>query len=135
MFAKLHQSLKIAGVAAALAAASSPGMAFDPLRASVERMLADGPVAARPVAVPAGPADPLLAAIVLPLRDGTKPAGAEATDPVVESFARMLRHEPSRHLPPLPQGAGADPLIAAVVLPLLRANPTLVAGAKAQRPH
>lgn len=135
MFAKLHPSLKIAAVAAALAAASSPGMAFDPLRASVERMLADEPVAARPVAVPAGPADPLLAAIVRPLRDGARPAGAEVADPVAASFARMLRHEPSRHVPPLPQDAGVDPLIAVVVLPLLRAHPILVAGATAQRPN
>jgi hypothetical protein len=135
MFAKLQQSLKIAGLAAALAAAASPSMAFDPLRASVERMLADEPVAARPAAVPAGQDDPLLAAIVLPLRDGAKPAGGELANPVAASFPRMLRHEPSRHVPPLPQGAGADPLIAAVVLPLLRTNPTLVAGAQPQRPN
>lgn len=104
-------------------------MAFDPLRAGFDRLLAGEPVAARPAAIPAAPADPLVGAIVLPLRDGVWPARAAAGDAVAESFARMLQHEPSRHLPLRPDAAAADPLIAAVVWPLLRSNACTVAGA------
>jgi hypothetical protein len=127
MSTPLTASLKTGLVAAALLLASSPGMAFDSLRAGFDRLLADEPAPVSAAATPAGPADPLLAAMVLPLRDGVRPAQAVAGDPVTESFARMLRHEPSRHSPPLPGDDVADPLIAAVVLPLLRANHYTVA--------
>jgi hypothetical protein len=133
MYASLFTTLKAGGVAAALLVASSPGMAFDSLRAGFDRLLADEPAAVSAAATPAGPADPLLAAMVLPLRDGVAPAQAVAGDPVAESFARMLAHAPSRHSPPRPAGEVADPLIAAVVLPLLRANHYTVASATSAR--
>lgn len=132
MSAALKASSKIGCVAAALVLASSHSMAFDPLRAGFDRMLADEPVAAQPAAIAAAPADPLVAAIVLPLRDGVWPPHAVTGDAVAESFARMLQHEPSRHVPPLPDAAAADPLIAAVVWPLLRSNAYTVARATPQ---
>ncbi|MCW5634075.1 MAG: hypothetical protein KIT17_12140 [Rubrivivax sp.] len=131
MFAMLKATLKNGGVAAAMVMASSHGMAFDPLRDSFERMRAheaSPPPAACAAAVPGAPADPLVAAMVLPLRDGVWPGRAPADAPVLASFTRMLRHAPSRHVPPLPATAGTDPLIAAVVWPLLRSRHVTVAG-------
>jgi hypothetical protein len=135
MSTSLNASLKSGLVAAALLLASSPGMAFDSLRTSFDRILADEPASVQAAATPAGPADPLLAAMVLPLRDGVRAEQTLAGDPVAESFARMLRHEPSRHAPPLPGDAVADPLIAAVVLPLLRSNHYTVASVTLPRGH
>jgi hypothetical protein len=43
-------------------------------------------------------------------------------DPLAASFARMLRHAPSGHVPPLPVATSPDPLIEAVVLPLVQSN-------------
>lgn len=109
-------------LAVALAFAASPGFAADPLRDGFDRMLAPRPAAAHAPAVPQGPADPLTAALVAPLRDGvTRAPAARPNDPVAESFARMLSHEPHWAAPALPAGTGTDPLIAAVARPLLRA--------------
>jgi len=135
MYAPLITTLKTGLVAAALLAASSPGLAFDPLHASFERVLAAEPAAVQAIVLPGGPTDPLMAALVLPLRDGVWPAQAVTGDPVADSFARMLQHQPSRHVPPLPGEEVADPLIAAVVLPLLRANHYTVASATPPRFH
>jgi hypothetical protein len=129
MFATLQSSLKIGSVALALAFASSSGMTADPVRASFDRMLAHEPMPAGAPAATRGPADPLIAALVVPLRDGTRFARpAIATDPVAESFARMFDHEPNRTAPALPESAGTDPLIAAIVWPLQRTNSYVVAG-------
>jgi hypothetical protein len=135
MFAALKANLKLGCVAAALMAASSHSMAFDSLRASFERMLDHEPAAMSAAATPGAPADPLIAAMVLPLRDGVWPVPAVASDPVAQSFARMLAHGPSRHSPARPAAEGADPLIAAVVLPLLRQNYSAVAGLTPPRVH
>ena len=129
MFATLKSSLKIGCVALALAFANSSGAAEDPVRVSFDRMLTHAPAPASAPAGASAAADPLVAALVVPVRDGTRPAGpASATDPVAESFARMFAHEPSRHTPALPESASVDPLIAAVVWPLLRSNQYTVAG-------
>lgn len=124
----------------ALALTSLHGQADDEVRRSFDRMLARDAAAAATTAVvsaeapPADPADPLVAALVQPLRDGVWPearpamAAARLADPVVAGFARMLSHEPSTHTPPLPADVGTDPLIAAVVLPLLRERAVTVAG-------
>jgi hypothetical protein len=135
MFAALKATLKTSCVAGALMLASSQGQAFDSLRASFDLMLDHEPAAMPAAATHGGSADPLLAAMVLPLRDGLPPTRALASDPVAESFARMMQHEPNRHVPPLPRGEGADPLIAAIVLPLVRSNYYAVAGVTAPRFH
>ncbi|MCG3188449.1 MAG: hypothetical protein LKCHEGNO_00439 [Burkholderiaceae bacterium] len=123
MNATLASSFGIGCLAAALACAASPGFAADPLRDSFDRMLAPRFAAAHAPAVPQGPADPLTAALVVPLRDGaTRAAASHPSDPVAESFARMLSHEPHWAAPALPAGTGTDPLIAAVARPLLRAT-------------
>jgi hypothetical protein len=123
-----------AAVALAVTGASSASFATEPVSASFDRMLAHQ-------AAPTGRADPartdvdpLVAAIVVPLRDGTAAPtsvraaiAGNATDPVAESFARMLSHEPGRFAPARPAGDEADPLIAAIVLPLLRTGHLAVA--------
>lgn len=101
----------------------------DPVVDSFDRMLAHAPTAT-PVARPAEPADPLIAALVAPLRDGhAASVAARADDPVLASFDRMLRHEPTHTRAPVP--AGTDPLVAALIVPLRdgHAAPTMVAGA------
>ncbi len=117
----------------ALALTSLSGQADSEVRGSFDRMLAHDATPATqaaPAAAFAGPADPLVAALVVPLRDGVWPAEPAAdADPVVASFSRMLNHEPSRHVPMLPVDAGTDPLVAAVVLPLLREKAITVARA------
>jgi hypothetical protein len=129
MSATPQSSLKIGCVVVALALASSSGLAADPVRASFDRMLAHEPMPAGGPAATRGPADPLIAALVVPLRDGEHPSPPAApTDSVTESFARMFNHEPNRTPPAPPESAGADPLIAAVVWPLLRSHSFLVAG-------
>ena len=52
-----------------------------------------------------------------------QPPGARmvlSKDPVTASFQRMLNHEPNRVAPPIPASFERDPLIEALVLPLLR---------------
>lgn len=69
-------------------------------------------------------------AVADPQRDGATPARtSRPADPVLDSFARMLAHEPSWNTPSLPEGASTDPLIAAVVWPLLRSKLYTLAGA------
>lgn len=46
------------------------------------------------------------------------PARAAGSDPVLQSFRRMLQHEPSRVQPARPAGEPVDPLYQAIVLPL-----------------
>jgi hypothetical protein len=91
----------------------------DPVADSVQRML-DHSATRAPVARPAEPADPLLAALIQPLRDGGGSAGARSAavgdDPVRASFDRMLQHAPTALAARVP--AGTDPLVAALIEPL-----------------
>jgi hypothetical protein len=118
-------------VALALVLAAAPGFAADAVHASFARMLAHEPAAAVHPAAVQEPADPPIAAVVVPLRDGSWPE--RRADAVLESFARMLNHEPSWVTPQRPADAGADPLVAAMVWPLQRANQFNVAS-QATRP-
>jgi hypothetical protein len=130
MSPSILKPLAVAGLACAIAGASTASLAADPVRAGFERMLA--PQAAPHIGAPATPrepADPLVEAIVAPVREGIgHPAAVraaiagESTDAVARSFARMLDHEPARFTPARPDSADADPLIAAIVWPLLRAQ-------------
>lgn len=121
MFANLQSSSKTGLLALAIALASGPALAADEVRASFDRMLAHEPTSASAPAALGQPADPLVAALVVPLRDGVQPARAFVpADPVFDSFARMFSHQPNRASPALPAGTGPDPLIAVVVRPLLR---------------
>lgn len=112
-------------IAFALALASGPSLAGDPVSESFGRMLTPHAATASHANVAPGPADPLIAAVVMPLRDGVWPA--VRVDPVAESFARLLNHEPNCAAPPVPAGSAVDPLIAAVVRPLLQSNQITVA--------
>ena len=119
-------------VALAIAGASGTALAADPVRASFDRMLAVEAAPTLQAAAPRDECDPLVAAIVVPLRDGWAGrvpvvTAGPAADPVAEGFARMLNHEPSRFAPTRPEGLGADPLIAAIVLTLLQSHQIEVA--------
>ena len=123
-------------VALALGGVAGASLAADPVRESFDRLLAHESTLGSSAGAPRTEADPLVALVVMPLRDGTAaPVAAraaiadDAKDPVTQSFARMLNHEPSRFMPARPDRADVDPLIAAVVLPLLRAQSVAVAGA------
>ncbi len=98
MYATLKSSWKTGSVALALACGCGLAVAADPVREPFDRMLSHEPV---PLAAP---------------------------DPVAASFARMLAHQPGPAASAVPADAGTDPLIAAVVLPLLRANQFPAAG-------
>ncbi len=129
MFATLSSPLKFGGVAIALGFATRSGIAADSVRAAFARMLAREPMEARAQAVEAHPADPLTA-VVVPLRDGFPPARPnDTTNPAAESFTRMFNHQRTRAAPALLESAGSEPLIAAVVRPLLRTHQHTVAGA------
>jgi hypothetical protein len=108
----------LAAVAFVLIAGAANCAASEGVLESFERMLTHEPGRGVPLASAQVTADPLVEAMVVPLRDGIRPAPPRAADPVAESFARMLAHVPSTHVPPVPAGIGADPLIAAVVEPL-----------------
>lgn len=129
MSATLQSWGRVGFAVLALALTSLNGQADDEVRRSFDRMLAHEAAPATQAAPAAAPADPLVAALVVPLRDGVWPREPAAdADPVVASFSRMLNHEPSSHVPALPADAGTDPLVAAVVLPLLRERAVTVAG-------
>jgi hypothetical protein len=68
MLATLQSSLKIGCVALALAFASSSGMAADPVRDSFDRMFNHEPSRATPMLPADAGTDPLIAAMVEPLR-------------------------------------------------------------------
>lgn len=128
MFVKpaLSAVLSAAVTAAVLTLVTSPARAGDEVAASFERMLAPHTGVAAPSIAAPGPVDPLLAALVVPLRDGVWPA--TPVDPVLASFMRLFSHEPNRVAPAAPAGEPADPLIAAVVQPLLQGQQIAVAG-------
>lgn len=87
----------------------------DPATDSFDRMLTHA-AATTAVARPVEPVDPLLAALVRPLRDGRRVAARTDDDPVLAGFARMLAHAPTPLAAPVP--AGTDPLVAALIEPL-----------------
>ncbi|KAB2912642.1 MAG: hypothetical protein F9K29_18485 [Hyphomicrobiaceae bacterium] len=73
--------------------------------------------------------DAVTAAFERMLKPAPGPAKSMSSDdPVLASFQRMLTHQPSRLAPPIPAGIESDPLIAAVVLPLLRSGHVQVVG-------
>lgn len=118
MNVKRLNPLSLAAITLALAAGAANSAASDAVLESFERMLAHEPGRGVPVSTMAAQADPLIEAMVVPLRDGIRRAPSPPADPVAESFARMLSHTPSTHVPPVPDGLGADPLVAAMVEPL-----------------
>ncbi|MBK9235086.1 MAG: hypothetical protein IPO19_03085 [Rhodoferax sp.] len=83
-------------------------------------MLKHTPVTTAP-AVPADfGTDPLIAAMVEPLRNGTQHTVAQVAkvDLTIGGFDRMLAHSPTSTYPAVPANFGTDPLIAAMVEPL-----------------
>lgn len=107
------------GAVLTLALAAGSCFAQDNAAASFERMLSHQPSTHRPVTAAQRDADPLVAAIVVPLRDGAQrtPVFADA-DPLARSFARMLSHQPSTHQPVTAAQREIDPLVAVLVEPL-----------------
>ncbi len=93
------------------------GVAADEVAGSFDRMLAHQPAVGASIAAADRERDPLLQAVVIPLRDGVQHASAKA-DPIADSFARMLAHTPNWIMPAVPSSLGPDPLIAAIVEPL-----------------
>ena len=94
--------------------------ATDPVALSFERMLNHTPITSAP-AVPANfGTDPLLAAMVEPLRNGTPHTVTQVAkvDLTIGGFDRMLAHSPTTATPAVPANFGTDPLIAAMVVPL-----------------
>jgi hypothetical protein len=104
-------------VALGLLLGAYDGVAADEVAGSFDRMLAHRPAVSAPITAADREKDPLLQAVVIPLRDGVRYAHAKA-DPIADSFARMLAHTPNRSMPAVPSNLGADPLIAAIVEPL-----------------
>lgn len=130
------KSFRHAALALVIAGAGGASCAADPVRASFDRLLAHEATPTAPAPAAREEHDPLTAALVVPLRDGLQPPArvtitANAADPVVQSFARLFDHEPSRFTPTRPEGADADPLIAAIVWPLMRTGQVTVAGIRA----
>lgn len=101
----------------------SPPARADAVHEGFDRLL-DHPVTQLSAAHPSGERDPLLGALVEPLRDGRAPAARSADldparvpdDAVGAAFARMLAHAPAPLRAAVP--AGTDPLHAALVEPL-----------------
>ncbi|MBK6294679.1 MAG: hypothetical protein IPF55_10605 [Rhodoferax sp.] len=94
--------------------------ATDPVALSFERMLNHTPATSAP-AVPANfGTDPLIAAMVVPLRNGTPHTAPQVAkvDLTIGGFDRMLAHTPTTATPAVPANFGTDPLIAAMVEPL-----------------
>lgn len=130
------QSLQRMAVALAISGVAGASFAADPVRESFDRLFAHEAAPGSSAGAAREDADPLVATVVVPLRDGVAARSAarvdvagDAEDPVAQGFARMLKHEPARFTPARPDAADVDPLIAAVVLPLLRAQHVTVAGA------
>lgn len=109
----------------------------DPVMDSFDRMLSHA-ATSTPIARPAEPADPLVAALVEPLRDGRSTAMAQvpgsADDPVRLSFVRMLTYT-ATPMPIARPAEPADPLVAALIEPLRDGHPrpTLYARATAAK--
>jgi hypothetical protein len=130
MSAKPLNTSSLAVVAFALLAGTVNCAASDAALDSFERMLAHQPGRSAPVVSVHAEVDPLIEAMVVPLRDGIRRSPLHAADAVAGSFARMLAHTPGANLPPVPAGIGPDPLIAAVVEPLRQWQAESVAAAR-----
>ena len=94
--------------------------ATDPVALSFERMLNHTPVTTAP-AVPANfGTDPLIAAMVEPLRSGTLHTAAQVAkvDLTIGGFDRMLADSPTSTYLPVPANFVTDPLVSAMVEPL-----------------
>ena len=91
----------------------------DPVMDSFDRMLTHA-AATMAAARPVEPADPLVSALVEPLRDaraaGAVHVAAAGDDTIRAGFDRMLQHEPTPLAARVP--AGTDPLVAALIEPL-----------------
>lgn len=129
----MNRTIRLAAAAAALLA-TGLAQAQDPVRSSFERML-DHTACTCVAAVPAQASaahDPLLAAMVLPLREGMPALAVNwaRQDAAGASFERMLAHVASTHRPLVPQPAMDDPLVLALVEP---SRESLIAEARAQR--
>lgn len=129
----MNRTIRLAAAATALLA-TGLAQAQDPVRAGFDRML-DHTACTCVAAVPAQASaahDPLLTAMVLPLRDGMPALAVNWTrqDAAGASFERMLAHEASSHRPAMPQPAMEDPLVLALVEPL---RESLIAEARARR--
>lgn len=116
-------SIAAAIVAAAAAVASPNAAAESQVADSFERMLAHQPHRGLTATTVQAERDPLVTAVALPLLRQTSVAprlAAAAPDPIAASFERMLGHQPHQGLTATTVQAERDPLIAAIVLPLLR---------------
>ena len=119
----MNRTTRIAAIVTTLLTmGAAQAQASDPARASFDRMLdhvASTGVIAVPATFSAGD-DPLMAAMVLPLRAGTAPAQPAwaSQDAAGASFERMLAHLPATHSPARPAAQADDPLVAALVEPL-----------------
>ncbi|MCK6422067.1 MAG: hypothetical protein L6Q73_14335 [Aquabacterium sp.] len=124
----MNRTTRIAAIVTTLLTmGAAQAQASDPARASFDRMLdhvASTGVIAVPATFSAGD-DPLMAAMVLPLRAGTAPAQPAwaSQDAAGASFERMLAHLPATHSPARPAAQADDPLVAALV-ELLRESAT-----------
>jgi hypothetical protein len=118
MIAELMLKPLRAVVALALLLGSVNGLAADAVVESFDRLLAHQPGPTKPVITADRDADPLIHAMVIPLRDPVRDSPAALAYPIAESFARMLAHTPGTVAPPLPPHTGPDPLIVAIVEPL-----------------
>jgi hypothetical protein len=124
-------SVRIASIVAALFAFSPAAFAGDPVVESFDRMLAHAPSASASVSPDADRTDPVALAIRTAV--GKQPAAprvawAATEDPALAAFQRMFEHTPTHVPAPIPAADGPDPLIAAVVLPLLRSGHVQVVG-------
>jgi hypothetical protein len=117
---EMNLTLKpLTAVAFALLLGSVNALAADPVSESFDRMLGHEPGPAIPATATDRDADPLIHAMILPLRNPAR-SSPPATDPIAESFARMLAYAPSTVAPPVPSSQGPDPLTVAMVEPLRR---------------
>jgi hypothetical protein len=113
----------MAAVAIAMLLGTADCLAADSVAESFDRMLTHAPVRGVPLASFRSDVDPLVAALVVPLRDGVQPRGsavgaAAPADPVAQSFERLFAHRPTAMSSSVPARFGADPLHVAMVEPL-----------------
>ena len=90
----LSPQTRSASIALALAMAAGTCLAQDGAAASFERMLAHQPATHQPVTAAQRDTDPLVAALVVPLRDGIRRQPALA-DPLVAALIEPLRDGPA----------------------------------------
>jgi len=98
-------------------------------RESFNRMLAQETVPTTQPHATRDERDPLVAAIVVPPREGVPAqeraptiASGSPGNPAVQGFARPTKRQPCRFTAERPHGLSTNTPIAAIVLPLMRAN-------------